>query len=63
MAFLEAMSLGLIIIAPNNPTYNEYIISGHNGFLYDSYLDIYNQDIDEKKIRRSLDFSKVEVII
>jgi glycosyltransferase involved in cell wall biosynthesis len=35
MSFLEAMALGMAVVAPNNPTMNEYLVSGHNGFLYD----------------------------
>ncbi|WP_375724902.1 glycosyltransferase [Arcobacter sp. KX21116] len=35
LAFLEAMSLGKCIVAPNFPTMNEYIKDKQNGFLYD----------------------------
>jgi glycosyltransferase involved in cell wall biosynthesis len=35
MAFLEAMSRGMVVVAPNTPTHNEYIQSGVNGYLYD----------------------------
>jgi len=35
MAFLEAMALGLCVIAPDLPTHNEYIRHGENGLLYD----------------------------
>jgi len=34
MSFLEAMAMGRCIIAPNNPTMNEYIKHGQTGFLY-----------------------------
>ncbi len=34
LSFLDAMALGLVVIAPNNPTYNEYIKDGINGYLY-----------------------------
>lgn len=34
MSFLEAMALGRCVIAPDNPTMNEYIQDGKNGFLY-----------------------------
>lgn len=34
MSFLEAMSLGRCVIAPNFPTMNEYIKDGVNGLLY-----------------------------
>lgn len=33
-SFLEAMSLGLAILAPDSPTMNEYIRHGSNGYLY-----------------------------
>lgn len=49
MSFLEAMAMGRCVIAPNNPTMNEYIIDGKTGYLYDldnvKPLDI--QDIRE----------------
>jgi glycosyltransferase involved in cell wall biosynthesis len=35
MAVLEAMSLGKVVAAPNNPTMNEYIVDGRNGILFD----------------------------
>ena len=34
MAFLEAMTAGCCVIAPRNPTYTDYIVSGENGLLY-----------------------------
>ena len=34
-SFLEALSLGMAVISPDNPTMNEYIQSGVNGYLYD----------------------------
>lgn len=33
-SFLEAMSMGKIVIAPDNPTMNEYIKNNINGYLY-----------------------------
>lgn len=33
-SFLEAMSYGLAVIAPDSPTMNEYIQHGRNGYLY-----------------------------
>lgn len=33
-SFLEALSAGLCIVAPNNGTMNEYLIDGVNGILY-----------------------------
>lgn len=35
MSFLEAMSMGRCVIAPNNPTMNEYISNNETGILYD----------------------------
>lgn len=35
MGFLEAMSLGCCVVAPDLPTHNEYIEDGLNGLLYD----------------------------
>ena len=34
MSFLEAMARGKGVIAVNNPTMNEYIVDGVNGYLY-----------------------------
>jgi glycosyltransferase involved in cell wall biosynthesis len=41
MAFLDAMAQGCCVIAPANPTYSDYIVSGINGYLFEeqsSYL-------------------------
>lgn len=35
MSFLEAMALGFLVVAPDRPTVNEYLVSGVNGLLYD----------------------------
>ncbi len=35
LSFLEALSLGMAVISPDNATMNEYIRSGVNGYLYD----------------------------
>ncbi|MDY0302373.1 MAG: glycosyltransferase [Candidatus Moranbacteria bacterium] len=35
MSFLEAMAMGKAVVAVNNPTMNEYIEHGKNGYLYD----------------------------
>ena len=40
MSFLEAMAMGRCVVAPDNPTMNEYITHGVNGFLYDSYFSM-----------------------
>lgn len=37
LAFLEAMAMGLCVVAPNTPTHNEYIVSNENGLLYDTF--------------------------
>ena len=34
-SFLEALSAGLCVVAPNNGTMNEYLVDGVNGLLYD----------------------------
>jgi hypothetical protein len=34
MAFLEAMAMGMCVVAENHPTANEYILSGKTGILY-----------------------------
>jgi Glycosyl transferases group 1 len=34
-SFLEAMALGQCVVAPDNPTMNEYLVHGVNGLLYD----------------------------
>jgi glycosyltransferase involved in cell wall biosynthesis len=34
-AVLEAMALGLCVVAPNAPTMNEYIVHGETGLLFD----------------------------
>ncbi|TVM15203.1 hypothetical protein DPQ33_16045 [Oceanidesulfovibrio indonesiensis] len=39
MSFLEAMCLGMCIVAPNLPTMNEYIRHGENGLLYDIAME------------------------
>jgi glycosyltransferase involved in cell wall biosynthesis len=35
LSFLDAMALGLVVIAPDDATMNEYIDHGVNGYLYD----------------------------
>jgi hypothetical protein len=35
LAFLEAMAMGMLVVAPDRPTMNEYVVSGVNGLLYD----------------------------
>ncbi|MBI1820253.1 MAG: tetratricopeptide repeat protein [Nitrospirae bacterium] len=48
MSFLEAMAMGKCVVAPDNPTMNEYIKHGENGLLYDPENPV------------PLDFSKAE---
>jgi hypothetical protein len=50
MSFLEAMAMGFLVVAPDRPTMNEYIVSGVNGLLYDP------------RCPRPLDFSRREDI-
>jgi glycosyltransferase involved in cell wall biosynthesis len=50
MSFLEAMAKGQCVVAPDNPTMNEYIIQGVNGLLYDP------------EAPSSLDFSDIETL-
>lgn len=40
MGFLEAMSLGLCVISPNQATMNEYIINNVTGYLFNSFANI-----------------------
>jgi GT2 family glycosyltransferase len=35
MSFLEAMAMGMLVVAPDRPTMSEYLVSGVNGLLYD----------------------------
>jgi len=35
MSFLEAMAMGFLVVAPDQPTMSEYVVSGVNGLLYD----------------------------
>ncbi len=50
MSFLEAMSMGKAVVAVNNPTMNEYIEDGKNGYLFDL------------KNPKAIDFSNIEEI-
>jgi hypothetical protein len=56
MAFLEAMSLGLCVVAADTPTHNEYITNGINGLLYSSLgeLNIANLESLGDKARSSM---------
>lgn len=35
LSFLEAMSMGKVVVAANNPTMNEYITNNETGYLFD----------------------------
>lgn len=52
MGFLEAMAMGRCVIAPNNPTHNEYITDGQNGLLYDYY--------SPQPIRNTINIAKIQ---
>lgn len=60
-SFLNAMNLQRIVVAPNNPTMNEYIQDGETGFLYDQSnpyvrdLSQYDLQLMRKKIREYMD--------
>jgi glycosyltransferase involved in cell wall biosynthesis len=45
LSFLEAMRMGLCVVAKNNPTMNEYIEHGINGFLFNTYKELTNLKI------------------
>jgi hypothetical protein len=40
MSFLEAMSMGRCVIAPDNPTMSEYITHGKTGLLYNPHISL-----------------------
>ena len=48
MSFLEAFGHGCAVVAANNPTMNEYIVDGVNGYLYDpeNPKELHLSDID-----------------
>jgi lipopolysaccharide biosynthesis glycosyltransferase len=50
MSFLEAMAMGKAVVAADNPTMNEYIKHGENGYLF----DLQNP--------KSIDFSEIEKV-
>lgn len=51
MSFLEAMAMGRCVIAPNNPTMNEYITNGFNGILY---------ELDNPKINKKYNIKSIQ---
>jgi glycosyltransferase involved in cell wall biosynthesis len=52
-SFLEAMAMGKIVIAADNPTMNEYIVHGKNGFLFDVMSPKPIKIDDIKKIQKN----------
>lgn len=50
LSFLEAMARGMAVIAPDNPTMNEYIKQGETGYLYDLHKPQALDLIDFKKV-------------
>lgn len=54
LSFLEAMANGVIVIAPDTPSHNEYIQNGFNGYLYDytnpSKIDFSNLETISKNL-------------
>ena len=60
MSFLEAMGLGLCVLAPNQATMNEYIIDGYNGVLFKNFKSIKKKrfEIDKIKIQSRISFQK-----
>lgn len=53
MSFLEAMAMGRCVIAPDNPTMNEYIEDGITGILYDEKDRKPIGEYDIKKIQKN----------
>jgi glycosyltransferase involved in cell wall biosynthesis len=54
ISFLEAMALGMVVVAYNNGTMNEYIKHNYNGYLFDSknyHIDFDNIDVVLKNSR------------
>lgn len=50
MPFLEALSMGMVVVSPDHPVMNEYLVNGKTGLLYDPSAP------------RKLDFSVAETI-
>lgn len=56
MGFLDAMAYGLVPVAFDTPTHNEYISNGYNGILFDSNLiDIKIDCVEIANIRSNMD--------
>ncbi|WP_375464023.1 glycosyltransferase [uncultured Methylobacterium sp.] len=52
MGFLEAMALGMVVVAPNTSTHDEYIVNWHSGILYP--IDISSPPHVDVKIAKRL---------
>jgi hypothetical protein len=60
LSFIEALSIGICVIAPDAPTMNEYITSGVDGLLYDPQLPLPISLADIEGIRaRALSRAKI----
>ena len=63
IAMLEAMSMGMCVVAPDCPTMNEYIKHNVNGLLYDPNnpepLDFSNAETLGEKARSSLEEGRI----
>lgn len=54
MGFLEAMSLGRVVLAHDAPTHNEYIKNNHNGIIFNAF----RKDILEKTPQEIIEIGK-----
>jgi glycosyltransferase involved in cell wall biosynthesis len=59
MGFLDAMSYGVPVISPNEPTMNEYITDKKNGYLYDynnpKNIDLKNIEIVKANLKKYIE--------
>lgn len=59
MSFLDAMATGSVVVAVDNPTMNEYIVDGFNGYLYDiknpKKIDFSNFKNIQQNLRSSME--------
>ena len=63
LSFIEALAMGMAVVGYNNPTMNEYIINGENGYLFDGQtkrIDFSDLDkiIERSKIASSLGYKQ-----
>jgi len=63
MGFLEAMSLGRVVIAHDAPTHNEYIRSNYNGILFNAFRRDVIRESPEKirEIRKKATADSIEM--